>query len=83
MDKDTKYLITTEITIMPDDTMIGRATAYHANVAADLHLSKKLKAGADNRVEALNMSNKLIRISYDFIASAVVSDEPIGSSRPR
>ena len=83
MDKDIKYSVTAEITISPDGTIVGKATVYHANVAADLNISKRLSRGVDKRTEALSMSNKLLRLSYDFIASAVVRDEPVGPTGPR
>jgi len=88
MDKDIKYVVSTEITIMTDAIMVGKASVYHANVTADLIISKKLsstslKTAADKRTEALSMSNKLLKLSYDFIASAVEQDEPLGPTGPR
>jgi hypothetical protein len=87
MDKDIKYTFSTEITITPEGVMLGVLSVHHENVTASMSITKTLplpssRSGADKRVAAMEMSNKLLRLAGDFIASAVVRDESVGPSGP-
>ena len=82
-EKDLKYSATVDITIMTDGTMLGKISAYHNNVSAELGITKPLKSSASPRLEAMSLTNKLTRLAYDFIAAAVASDEPVGPTGPR
>jgi hypothetical protein len=89
MDKDIKYTFSTEITITPEGVMLGVLSVHHENVTASMSITKTLPqiflplgTGPNPRIAAMDMSNKLLRLAGDFIASAVVRDEPMGSSGP-
>ena len=79
MDKDVKYTFSTEITITPEGVMLGVLSVHHENVTASMSITKTLplETEANPRIAAMDMSNKLLRLAGDFIASAVVRDEPM------
>jgi hypothetical protein len=79
MDKDIKYTFSTEITITPEGMLLGVLSVHHENVTASMSITKTLplETEANPRIAAMDMSNKLLRLAGDFIASAVVRDEPM------
>ena len=88
MDKDIKYTFSTEITITPEGMLLGVLSVHHENVTASMSITKTLPleteanpriaaTEANPRIAAMDMSNKLLRLAGDFIASAVVRDEPM------
>ena len=82
MDKDIKYTFSTEITITPEGVMLGVLSVHHENVTASMSITKTLPqiflplgTGPNPRIAAMDMSNKLLRLAGNFIASAVVQEE--------
>jgi len=73
-EKDIKYTFSLDITITPENIMLGALRANHNNVAADMNITKSLQVGEDKRTAAIRRANTLLKLADNFIASAVTQD---------